>query len=118
MQWRWLLTILYGLLLIWIGLWRSVLAQEFKPNAFYFCFATGLLAITAGYAFRLGKRWVGAVLGLAAVAPVLSFYTYCFITDPESDANYRVALAIVASIAQICVITLPSGPIENGRKAS
>lgn len=110
MNWRWLLTILYGLLLIWTGLWRSILAQEFKPNAFYFCLVTGLIAIAAGYAYRLGKRWIGASLALLAVGPVLSFYTYCFITDPASDATYRVALAILASIAQLCVITLPRAP--------
>ena len=107
MNWRSLLTILYGLLLIWIGLWRSILAQEFKPNAFYFCLVTGLVAIAGGYAYRLGQCWIGAALALLSVGTVLSFYTYCFITDPASDATYRVGLAIVASVAQICVITLP-----------
>ena len=115
MSWRWLLTIGYGLLVIWTGLLRSIQANQFKPNAFWFCLVTGLIAIAAGFLYRTEKRWFGAVAALLAVAPVLSFYTYCFITDPESDATYRVGIVIVASIAQLCVIMLPRRPGVPGQ---
>ena len=107
LSYRWLLTILYGLLLIWTGLQRSIEAQEFKPNAFWFCLVTGILAIAAGYAMRVERKWLGTILASLALFPVLVFYLNCFITQPEKDATYRVALAILASIGELCVITIP-----------
>ncbi len=107
MDYRWLLTIVYGLFVVWTGLLRSIQAQTFKPNSFWFCLVTGLLAIAAGYFLRIKKIWVGTIVGLVAVVPVVSFYVNCFITQPDKDATYRVGLVIVASIAEICVLTIP-----------
>ena len=104
---RWLLMILYGLFVIWTGLARSVEAQAFKPNAFWFCLLTGLLAIAAGYALKAEKQWFGRVLALTATLIVLGYYTFAFISEPESDASTRVALVIIASIGSLCVVTLP-----------
>jgi hypothetical protein len=107
MTYRWLLTILFGLFIIWTGLLRSIEAQEFKPNSFWFCVVAGSLAIAAGFLFRLNRNWLGWIFAMLAVAPVLSFYVYCFISQPEKDATYRVGLAIIAAIAELCVIMLP-----------
>ncbi len=107
MEWRWLLTILYGLFVIWTGLLRSIQAQEFKPNSFWFCLVAGSIAIAAGFFYKANAKWIGTTVALVAVAPVLGFYLNCFITQPEKDATQRVGLVIVASIAQLCVITLP-----------
>ncbi|MEK6236211.1 MAG: hypothetical protein N2C14_16010 [Planctomycetales bacterium] len=106
MNYRWLLTILYGLLVIGTGLMRSVDAGTFKPNAFGFCMVMGLTAIAAGYLLRVGKWKVGVGVAFLATASVLAFYLNCFITQ-DSDATLRVASAILASIAELCVITLP-----------
>ena len=35
MNWQFVLTILYGLFMIWTGLLRGIEAQAFKPNAFF-----------------------------------------------------------------------------------
>ncbi len=104
---RWLLLILYGLFVIWTGLARSVEVQGFKPNAFWFCLLTGLLAIAAGYALKAEKQWLGRLLALTATLIVLGYYTFTFISEPESDASTRVALVIIASIGSLCVVTLP-----------
>ena len=107
-HWKWLLTILYGLFVIWTGLLRGIEAVAYKPNALWFCIAMGLLAIAAGFFYRLDKRMVAAILGAMAAGIVLAFYLYCFIVQPEKDANYRVGLVIVASIAELVVIFLPA----------
>ena len=104
MNWRFILTIVYGLFLIWTGLLRSIEAQAFKPNAFYFCFVVGILSIVGGFLFRAGKRWPAIVLTAIAAGTALVFYMNCFIVQPEKDASVRVALAIVASVGQLCVV--------------
>jgi len=107
MSYRWLLTILYGLFVIWTGLQRSIEAQQFKPNSFWFCLTTGLLAIAAGYLFKPRRCWPATMVALLSTVPVRSFYLHCFITQPDKDATHRVGLVIIASIAELIVITLP-----------
>ena len=109
MQWRSVLTIIYGLVLISTGLLRGIEAQAYKPNALFFCLTFGVIAIAAGYLYRLNKGIAGSIVAMLAAVPVLSFYFYCFVIQPEKDANLRVGTAIVASIAQIIVSTLPCG---------
>lgn len=104
MNWQFVLTILYGLFMIWTGLLRGIEAQAFKPNAFYFCMVVGVLSIIGGFLFRAEKRWPAISLTLVAAGITLAFYLSCFIGQPEKDASVRVALAIVASIAELCVV--------------
>ena len=107
MRWRWLLTIGYGLCVISVGLLRSIMAHEFKPNSFWFGIVAGTIAIIAGHFLKAEKPKLGMFLATLAVVPVLAFYLHCFVTQPEKDATLRVGFVIVASIAQICVITVP-----------
>ena len=100
-------TILFGLFVIWTGLLRCIEAQAFKPNAFWFCLTMGLIAIAAGYAYRIGQTKIATVVAVFAGVFVLAFYVYCLITQPEKDATYRVAMVIVAALAQISFILLP-----------
>ena len=105
MNWQFVLTILYGLFMIWTGLLRSIEAQAFKPNAFYFCMTVGVLAVIGGFLFRAEKRWPAIIVTLIATGTALAFYLSCFIGQPDKDASVRVALAIVASIGELCVIS-------------
>ena len=107
------ITLLFGLFVIWTGLLRSVEAQEFKPNAFYFCLTMGLIAIAAAFLYRLDRSTIATVVGAAAGALVLGFYVYCFIKQPEKDANVRVALVIVAGFAQLAFLLLPKTRLKN-----
>lgn len=100
-------AILFGLFVIWTGLLRSIEAQAFKPNAFWFCLATGLIAIAAGFLFRVGKTRIGTIGATFAGVVVLGFYLYCLINQPEKDATVRVGLAIVAAIAELAFVLLP-----------
>lgn len=104
MNWHFLLTITYALFMIWTGLLRSIEAQAFKPNAFFFCLFVGVLSIIGGFLFRAERRCSAATLTAVAAGIALAFYMYCFVTQPEKDASIRVALAIVASIGQLCVL--------------
>ena len=106
-DWRWLFTFVFALVVIWTGLHRCIQAAEFKPNAFYFCWVTGLMGIGSGFLFWLGKSKTARLLGLLSAGFVLGYYLFTFVSDPESDANYRVALAIMASIIQLIVVALP-----------
>jgi len=106
-SYRWLLIVGFGLFVIWTGLLRSIEAQEFKPNAFFFCGCMGLSAIAAGYLLRLEQTKIGIGLGVVVAAIVLAFYLKCFITAPEKDANIRIGLVIVASIGALCALTMP-----------
>ena len=101
------ITIVFGLFVVWTGLLRSVEAQEFKPNAFYFCLTMGLIAIAAGFVYRLDRRRIGTCIAVAAGVMVLGYYVFSFIKQPEKDANIRVALVIVAALAQLSLILLP-----------
>lgn len=101
-------SILFGLLLIGTGLMRSIEAQAFKPNAFWFCLVTGLLAIGAGYLFRLGKSRTGVIVAVSTSVLVISFYMYCLITQPEKDATYRVCAALLAGFAELSLVLLPN----------
>ena len=94
--------ILYALLILSVGLWRSIEAGVFKPNAFYFCLAVSVLTITGAFMIRGCMKLVGLVLALVATATALAFYLWCFITKPEQDASIRVALAIVSSVGHLC----------------
>ena len=100
-------SIIFGLFVIWTGILRSIEAQAFKPNAFWFCLAMGVLAIVGGYLFRLGRHRVATGVAASAGLIVLVFYVNCLIVQPEKDANYRVGLVIVAAIAQLAFIFLP-----------
>lgn len=102
-------TLLFGLFVIWTGLLRSIEAQEFKPNAFYFCLTMGLIAIGAAFLYRLDRSLFATLVGVAAGAMVLGFYVYCFIKQPDKDANVRVGLVIVAGFAQLALLLLPKG---------
>jgi peptidoglycan/LPS O-acetylase OafA/YrhL len=104
MEMRFVLTLSYGLFMIWTGLLRSIEAQAFKPNAFYFCIAIGSLAIVSAFLFRSDRKHSAVALSAIASATALIFYVGCFVGQPEKDATVRVALAIVASVAQLCVI--------------
>lgn len=101
-------SILFGLLLIGTGLMRSIEAQAFKPNAFWFCLVMGLLAIGAGYLFRLGKFRTGVIVAVSTSVLVISFYMYCLITQPEKDATYRVCAALLAGFAELSLVLLPN----------
>ena len=101
-------SILFGLFVIWTGLLRSIEAQAFKPNAFWFCLTMGLVSIAAGFLFRIHKTKIGTGVAILAGIVVLAFYLNCLIKQPEKDATVRVALAIVASIAHLSLILLPS----------
>lgn len=101
-------TIVFGLFVVWTGLLRSIEVQEFKPNSFYFCLTMGLVAIAAGFIYRFNWPGTATVVAALAGAMVLGFYLYCFIVQPEKDANVRVGLVIVAALAQLSLILLPS----------
>jgi uncharacterized membrane protein HdeD (DUF308 family) len=103
-NWHFVLTIIYALFMFWTGLQRSIEAQAFKPNAFYFCLFVGVLSIIGAFLFRASRRWFGVGVTTLATGIALAFYVYCFVTQPEKDATIRVALAIVASIAEVCVV--------------
>ena len=113
MNWRFILTILYSLFIFWTGLLRSIEAQAFKPNAFYFCLTVGLLAIIGGFLFRSRMQWAAVTISSIAAGIALAFYLYCFVTQPEKDASVRVALAIIASAGQLCVSATAVFNIEN-----
>ena len=104
---RWLLTILFGLFVIWTGIFRCIQAGAFKPNAFWFCTAMGLMAIAAGFMHRINWRIAGTTLAVLSGATVLAFYAYCFVVQPEKDATVRVGMVIVASLAQLVFALLP-----------
>ena len=100
-------SIVFGLFVIWTGILRSIEAQAFKPNAFWFCLAMGLLAIVGGYLFRIGRARIATVVSALAGLIVLLFYVNCLIVQPESDATYRVGLVIVAAIGHLALVFLP-----------
>ena len=81
----------------------------------FFCLAMGLLAISAAFAYRNNRATLATVLGSVAGLMVLGFYFYCFIKQPEKDADVRVGLVIIASIAQLALLWLPH---EINRKES
>jgi len=116
------LMLVYALTILAVGLWRSIDAEMFKPNAFYFCLAVSALSILGAFLVRGGWKWIGLVVAMAGAATALAFYLWCFITKPEQDASVRVACAIVASVGQLCVLAtlvLPCvGEKENRKTAS
>lgn len=106
-DWRWLITFAFALLVFWTGLWRCIEVKEFKPNAFYFCLVTGLMAVGAGFLFWQGKHNLGMVIGVASAGFVFGYYLFTFVTEPEKDASYRVGIAIIAALAELIAILLP-----------
>ncbi len=100
-------SIIFGLFVVWTGILRSIEVQAFKPNAFWFCLAMGLLAILGGYLFRLGRARIATGVSASSGLIVLVFYVNCLIVQPESDATYRVGLVIVAAIGQLALTFLP-----------
>ena len=103
-DWKWSWTMLFGLYVIWTGLWRCIDAVAYKPNALWFCMATGLIAIAASYLYRIGRIKAASGVALVSAGAILAFYLYCLIVQPEKDASVRVALAIVASVGELCVV--------------
>jgi hypothetical protein len=101
------LTILFGLHIIWTGIWRNIQAAAYKPNALWFCLTLGLVAIVAGFLYRKGRQRAASVTAFIAAAVVLSFYFNEFVGKPEEEATFRVGLVILSSIAQLVVIFMP-----------
>jgi len=104
---RWFAAWLFGLIVIWTGLSRSVEALAFKPNSFFFCLACGLIAIAAAWFFRARRERIALALSVVAFVLVFGFYTWCFIKQPEKDATIRVARVIVASVGFISYVAFP-----------
>ena len=100
--------IIYALHIIWTGLWRSVEAQAFKPNAFWFCLILGTILLVSAFLHQFGKTKLASLLSVSIAIIALSFYLYSFISNAEQDASFRVALVITSSIAFIVVSLLPS----------
>ncbi len=100
-------SIVFGLVVIWTGILRSIEAEAFKPNAFWFCCVVGLMAIGGAYLMRLGRERIGTMLAVFAGLVALIFYVYCLIKQPEQDANYRVGTVIVASVGTLVLVLLP-----------
>ncbi|MFT5302268.1 MAG: uncharacterized membrane protein HdeD (DUF308 family) [Mariniblastus sp.] len=109
------ISILFGLFVIWTGLLRSIEAQAFKPNAFWFCLTMGAISIAAGYLFRISWTKSGTVVGVFAGIVVAAFYLNCLIVQPEKDATYRVGLAILAAITELAFILLPANQPANSK---
>jgi hypothetical protein len=107
MKHRDILTILYGLYIIWTGLWRNIEASAYKPNALWFCLVLGLVAIIAGFLYRMERERTAAITAFTVTTIVFSFYFREFITKPEDEANFRVGLIMLSSIAQLVVIFMP-----------
>ena len=97
---------LFGLVVIWTGLERSVEAVAFKPNAFFFGLVCGLMAIAAAFLFRWKLQWPAYIVSVITFVFVCGFYTYCFVIQPDKDATMRVARVILASIAFISFVGL------------
>lgn len=104
---RSLFTVLYALHIIWTGLWRSIEAQAFKPNAFFFCLTMALLALVGAFFFKTGRGKIGTIVAVSVSAIVLIFYLYSFVTNAEQDASFRVALIITSSIAALVILLSP-----------
>ncbi|MEL7499159.1 MAG: hypothetical protein AAFN77_16245 [Planctomycetota bacterium] len=102
------IAIVYAMLMMGVGMQRCIEAQAFKPNAFYFCLAVAVVAIVAGYCFRVSWHWLGGGLAVLASAAALAFYMYCLIVQPEKDATVRVGVAIVGSVGFLAFALLPS----------
>ena len=103
--------IFYGLLILWTGLLRGIEAKAYKPNALWFCFAMGFLAILSGFLYRREKEFNATIIGIITFLFVFGFYLYCFITQPDKDATYRVGFAILGSVAALVTILLPEKPL-------
>ena len=106
----WLPTFLFGLLTIWTGLWRGIEAQAYKPNALWFCLVMGLTSIAGSFLLRAGRRRAGTITALVPAAIVLAVYFREFTLAPEENATFRVGIVLLASIAQIALLLLPSPP--------
>ncbi|WP_372367728.1 hypothetical protein [Candidatus Uabimicrobium sp. HlEnr_7] len=104
---RYALTIVFGLHVIWTGLWRNIEAGAYKPKALWFCFVMGLILIIAGFLYRKGRNRLARVVALIAISIVFTFYLFSFISAPEKDATFRVGLIILSSIAAFVVVLLP-----------
>ena len=102
-----ILTIFFGFHIIWTGLWRNIQAAAYKPNALWFCLALGLVAIVAGFLYRTGRVRSASITAFIAAVTVFIFYSIEFITKAEQEANFRVGLVILSSIAQLVIIFMP-----------
>ena len=110
---KWICTLVYGLVTIWTGLLRGVEAGAYKPNSLWFCMVMGLVSIAAGFLFRMQKNLAAVITAAFSAVVVLGFYLTSFITGPEGNATYRVAVIIVASIAELAVIFMPYSTNER-----
>ena len=83
-----LFTLLFGLHVIWTGLWRSIQAAAYKPNSLWFCLIIGLVAIVAGFLYRKRLERAASITAFCAAAIIFTFYFREFITQPEKDATF------------------------------
>jgi len=69
--------------------------------------ALGLVVIVASFLYRKRLERAASITAFCATAIVFGFYFREFVTHPEVEANFRVGLIILSSIAQLVVIFLP-----------
>ena len=103
-----LCCILYGIHVIWTGLWRNIEAASYKPNALWFCMTTGVIAIVAGFYYRKDRERLASIIAFCVTSVVFGFYLYEFVSSAETEATFRVGLVILSSIAQFVIIFLPA----------
>ena len=88
MNHRDIFTILFGLHVIWTGLWRNIQAAAYKPNALWFCLVLGLATIVAGFLYRKKLDRAASITAFCAAALVFGFYFREFATKPAAEARY------------------------------
>jgi hypothetical protein len=94
--------------LIWTALWASIGAQAFKAKAFWFCLVLAIIALGGAYLYQTGKSKVAKIISLIASTFALAYYLQTFIASPEEDANFRIGLIILSSIALLIVTLMPT----------
>ena len=107
MNHRYIFTLLFGLHIIWTGLWRNIQAAAYKPNALWFCLVFGIVAIVASFLYRKQKERAASITAFCVATVIFIFYFREFVVHAETEANFRVGLIILSSIAQLVVIFLP-----------
>ena len=113
-----IMTIIYGCVVIGIGLWRHLQTGS-SPKALWFGLVMGVIAISGGILLMLKKHIPAYIATFIAFGFVGGYFGYRILTHPSDGVtSIRVWIVFAATIVAAILLVIPSSKNNAGQSAA
>jgi hypothetical protein len=98
------ITIIYGILVMGIGIWRNVLTGD-SPKALWFGLVMGTIAVIGGVLLVLKKRIPAYIVTFVAIGFVGGYFLYRIFTHPSDGVtSVRIWIVLAATVVETIIL--------------